>query len=113
MRVPHASRIEQALARRPARTAAFIAGDSELLQALRRGNVALCQALAARGNGKSAALEHDGTIIESHKQQGLPHDKGGRGFPPAAIDWAEQDVVAGSPSRRVSARKPGPARNAA
>lgn len=85
--------IEQARARRAPATIAFIVDDSELLKALGRVNVALCHALAAHGTSRRATLDHDATIIESHKRAALPHYKGGRGFQPAAVYWAEQDVV--------------------
>jgi hypothetical protein len=85
--------IEQARVRRAPGATAFIVDESELLQALGAINVALCHALAARGTSRRATLDHDATIIESHKQAALPHYKGGRGFQPAAVYWAEQDVV--------------------
>ena len=85
--------IDQARTRRAPGTTAFIPDESESLKALGRVNVALCHCLAARGNGCRATLDHDATIIESHKQAALPHYKGGRGFQPAAMYWAEQDVV--------------------
>lgn len=85
--------VEQARARRARGAIAFVPDDSELLQALGCVNVALCHALAEQGSCRRATLDHDATIIESHKQAALPHYKGGRGFQPSAIYWAEQDVV--------------------
>jgi hypothetical protein len=41
----------------------------------------------------SATLDLDATIIESHKRDALPHYKGGRGYQPTAVVWAEQDLV--------------------
>ncbi|MBI3178139.1 MAG: transposase, partial [Deltaproteobacteria bacterium] len=54
---------------------------------------------AARGNGHRATLDHDATIQESHKVQAHGHYKGGRGYQPAAIYWAEQDLVVGDEYR--------------
>jgi hypothetical protein len=85
--------VAQARARRSPGTSAFIVHESQLLEALGGVNVALCHALAARGTSRRATLDHDATIIESHKRAALPHYKGGRGFQPAAVYWAEQDVV--------------------
>jgi hypothetical protein len=40
-----------------------------------------------------ATLDLDVTLIESHKRDALPHYKGGRGYQPTAVLWAEQDLV--------------------
>ena len=70
-----------------------IPAESEQLIALATINIALCHAVAAQGNSKTATLDHDATIQESHKQQAMPHYKGGVGYQPVAMYWAEQDLV--------------------
>jgi hypothetical protein len=40
-----------------------------------------------------ATLDLDATVIESHKREARPHYKGGRGYQPTAVLWAEQDLV--------------------
>ncbi len=40
-----------------------------------------------------ATLDHHATIIESHKQEALPHYKGGRGYQPSYMVWAETGLV--------------------
>jgi len=85
--------IEQAMAARPRGTVAYIPEDSEPLVALASINVALCHAVAAQGKSVCATLDHDATIQESHKKQAMPHYKGGVGYQPVAVYWAEQDLV--------------------
>ncbi len=85
--------IVQAKSRLRPPAVAFIPAESEQLIALAAINTALCHAVAARGNSKTATLDHDATIQESHKQQAMPHYKGGVGYQPVAMYWAEQDLV--------------------
>ena len=66
---------------------------------LARINTALIHALAAQGSCTRATLDHDATIQESHKREALAHYKDGRGYPPSAIYWVEQDVVIGDEYR--------------
>ena len=42
---------------------------------------------------RRATLDLDATVIESHKREARPHYKGGRGYQPTAVLWAEQDLV--------------------
>lgn len=42
---------------------------------------------------KSATIDQDATIIESHKQSARPHYEGGRGYQPMVAVWAEADLV--------------------
>ena len=42
---------------------------------------------------RTATLDHDATIIESHNHAALPHYKGGRGYQPSLVVWAETDLV--------------------
>jgi len=71
---------------------AYIPAESPALQGLGRVNTARVQRVAAQGQGPKATLDHDATIRESHKREALPHDQGGRGYQPAALDWVEQDL---------------------
>jgi hypothetical protein len=48
---------------------------------------------------KKATLDHDATVIESHKKQAKAHYKGGVGYQPAAIYWCEADLVIGDEYR--------------
>ncbi|MBI3087044.1 MAG: transposase, partial [candidate division NC10 bacterium] len=85
--------ILQAQAARPAGQVAYIPAENAALQGLARVNTALVHQVAAQGRGTQATLDHGATLQESHKQQALPHYKGGRGYQPAAIYWVEQDLV--------------------
>ena len=85
--------IVQAQAQRAPGTVAYIAQEKEALQGLARVNVAFTHAVAAQGKSHKATLDHDATILESHKQEALAHYKGGRGYQPVAVYWAEQDLV--------------------
>jgi hypothetical protein len=40
-----------------------------------------------------ATLDLDATIIESHKRDAKAHYKGGRGYQPTAVLWAEEDLA--------------------
>ncbi len=40
-----------------------------------------------------ATLDHDATVIDSHKLEALPHYKGGRGYQPSYVVWAETGLV--------------------
>jgi len=85
--------IEQAKQRRPAGQEAYIPEENAALRGLGQVNVDLVHRVAAQGKCTRATLDHDATIQESHKRQAQPHYKGGRGYQPSAIYWAEQDLV--------------------
>lgn len=85
--------IEQAQRLRTAEQTAYIPKESGALERLSGCNVALVRAVAAHTGVKNATLDHDATIQESHKKQALAHYKGGRGYQPSAIHWAEHDLV--------------------
>lgn len=90
----HDSRlIEQAQQRRPPNTVAYIPEENAALAGLGRVNVEFVRRVTAQSTLKRATLDCDATIQESHKQEALPHYKGGRGYQPVAILWAEQDLV--------------------
>jgi hypothetical protein len=85
--------IAQAQAQRPAGEVAYIPAENAALQGLARVNTALVHRVAAQGKSPTATLDHDATILESHKREALPHYQGGRGYQPTAVVWAEQDLV--------------------
>ena len=85
--------IEQAQQRRPAGQVAYIPEQSAPLLRLSGCNVAFVRAVAKQTRVTQATLDHDATIQESHKKQSLPHDKGGRGYQPSVLHWAEHDLV--------------------
>jgi hypothetical protein len=85
--------IEQARRERAAGQVAYVPGENAALRGLAVVNRKLLEQVASRGTGKKATLDHDATIQESHKQQSLAHYKGGRGYQPSVIYWAEQDLV--------------------
>ena len=78
---------------------AFIPEENEALEGLARVQSALVAAVAAQGQGTVATLDHDATVVDSHKREALAHYKGGRGYQPAVIYWAEQDLVLGDEFR--------------
>jgi hypothetical protein len=85
--------LDQAQRDRPASQVAYIPKESATLLGLSRSFGMLIHELAERTNVTRATLDHDATIQESHKKMALAHDKGGRGYQPAAIYWGELDVV--------------------
>jgi len=85
--------IAAAQAARPPDRVAYIPAETPALQGLAQVNTALVHRVAAQGRPTAATLDHDATIQESHKREAWPHDQGGRGDQPAALYWAEQDLV--------------------
>ena len=85
--------IAQAQAERAPGAVAYIPRENAALRGLGQVNVAFTHAVAGRGKSHKATLDHDATILESHKQEALAHYKGGRGYQPAVVYWAEQDLV--------------------
>jgi hypothetical protein len=85
--------IEAARAELSGDRVAYIPEENAALQGLARVNLALVQRVAGQGKCTRATLDHDATIQESHKREAQPHYKGGRGYQPSAIYWAEQDLV--------------------
>lgn len=72
---------------------AYIVAENAPLQGLHRVNADLVQRVAVLRPCSTATLDHDATIQESHKQEALPHYKGGRGYQPSVIYWAEQGLA--------------------
>jgi hypothetical protein len=85
--------IAEAKARRKPDQQAYIPEENEPLKGLGRANVELTRRVAAEGRCRKATLDHDASVIESHKREALPHYKGGRGYQPSVILWVEQDLA--------------------
>ena len=83
---------EAQLAQRPGE-GAWIPEEPAALRALGAVNTELVHRAVGSGAAHRATLDLDATVIESHKREALPHYKGGRGYQPTAVLWAEQDLV--------------------
>lgn len=84
---------DEEMARRPPQQGAWIPRENDVLRVLHEVNVALVHRAASLQVPGRATLDLDATIIESHKRDALRHYKGGRGYQPVAVVWAEQDLV--------------------
>jgi len=84
---------EAQFASRPAAGVAWIPEETGELEALAAVNTVLVRRAASQTPVRRATLDLDATIIESHKRDALVHYKGGRGYQPTAVVWAEQDLV--------------------
>jgi len=91
--------IEEAKRRLVPGQVAYVPNENRALSALGRVNVALAKTVATKNKITRATLDHDATVIESRKQQAKAHYKGGRGYQPAVIYWAEADQVVGDEFR--------------
>jgi hypothetical protein len=87
----------------PADEASVIYPDSAALLGPSRVQEHIVAKMSQKRPQPVATLEMDATIIESHKQEALPHYKGGRGYQPSLVYWVEQDLVV-SHARRLCAR---------
>lgn len=77
---------------RPADEKSFVPPENEALRAL--DGVLRCSVeRIADANADTATIDHDGTIIESHKHGALVAYEGTRGYQPLVAVWAEQDLV--------------------
>lgn len=72
---------------------AWIPEENEALQGLAEVNRELVHRFVGTRQAARATLDLDATLIESHKREARPHYKGGRGYQPTAVLWAEQDLV--------------------
>jgi len=88
-------RVELAQRQRRGEELAYIPSESEALLALGRVNALLSRVVAEKNGISQATLDHDATVIESHKKQALRHYKGGRGYQPSVVYWCEADQVLG------------------
>ena len=77
---------------RPADKEAFVPPESAKLQALEQLNRTLVRR-AADPTTTTATIDHDGTIIESHKRDALVAYEGTRGYQPLIATWAEEHLV--------------------
>ena len=85
--------LEAARGERGPEQKAYIPRENAALLGLARVQAALVRRVAAEGKLRKATLDHDATILESHKREALAHYQGGRGYQPAAIYWTEEDLV--------------------
>jgi hypothetical protein len=77
---------------RPEKKKAWVPPESEGLRALD----AINRALILRGADRrvtEATIDHDGTIVESHRREAKVAYEGTRGFQPLLAVWAEQELV--------------------
>jgi hypothetical protein len=79
-------------AQRPAK-GAWIPTESDHLAGLHSVNAELVRRATAVRRPRRATLDLDATVIESHKRDAKAHYKGGRGYQPTAVLWAEEDLV--------------------
>lgn len=77
---------------RPADEKSFVPAENEALRALDEVLVASVSRIADPA-GDTATIDHDGTIIESHKADAQVAYEGTRGYQPLVAVWAEQDLV--------------------
>jgi hypothetical protein len=81
-----------AQAARPPDEESFVPAESAPLRAL--GEILdLSVERIAEGVADTATIDHDGTIIESHKHGAQVAYEGTRGYQPLVAVWAEQDLV--------------------
>lgn len=85
--------IEDAKAKRKPDQIAYIPEENTALRGLGRVSVEFVRRVVQPQSPKQATLDHDATIQECHKQTALPHYKGGRGYQPSAIVWAEYGLA--------------------
>jgi hypothetical protein len=85
--------IKEAQASRKEGQIAYIPKENDALRALGECGEELVKRVTVKRKSKKATLDLDATIQESHKKEALPHYKGGRGYQPSVIYWAEEDLV--------------------
>jgi len=83
---------ESEMRNRPAE-GAWIPEENGALQALAEVHREMVHRIVAPTTARRATLDLDATVIESHKREARAHYKGGRGYQPTAVLWAEQDLV--------------------
>ena len=77
---------------RPPDEASWVPPENGPLAALADINVALVERAADRKT-TTATIDHDGTIIESHKRTATVAYEGTKGYQPLVALWAEQDLI--------------------
>lgn len=83
----------EAQAARKPNQVAYIPEENQALRELAAVNEGFVHRVARLSTCTQATLDHDATILESHKREALPHYQGGRGYQPVIVYWAEQDLV--------------------
>jgi hypothetical protein len=87
-------KLQEAQQRLGSDQASYIVGESRRLQGLGRVNTDLVRELGRRcADQKTATIDVDGTIIESHKREALKTYEGEKGYQPVVALWAEMDVI--------------------
>jgi hypothetical protein len=71
----------------------YVPEENAALRGLAEVTTGFACAAADPARSRSATLDHDATVIESHKENAKAHYKGGRGYQPVAVLWAEQDLA--------------------
>lgn len=84
--------------KRPAGEASWVPPESEPLAALADINVTLVERASDRRT-TTGTIDHDGTIIEAHKQGATVAYEGTRGYQPLVAVWAEEDLIVGDEFR--------------
>ncbi len=79
-------------ARKPGEVA-YIPKENEALTSLGKICEEFVREVVKSLKPKVATLDHDATIQEAHKQDALFHYKGGQGYQPSAILWAELNLA--------------------
>lgn len=77
---------------RPADVLSWVPPESKPLEQLAAINRVLVERTASR-DATTATIDHDGTIIESHKREAQLAYEGTRGYQPLVAVWAEQDLL--------------------
>lgn len=77
---------------RPAGELSWVPPESEALLSLHEVNRALVARAASR-DATTATIDHDGTLIESHKDEATRTYEGFRGYQPLVALWAEEGLV--------------------
>jgi hypothetical protein len=77
---------------RPAEKKAFVPPESANLKALEAINTEMVRRGAAPSS-TVATIDHDGTIIEAHKEGAKVAYEGTRGYQPLLATWAEEELI--------------------
>ena len=77
---------------RPKGETSWVPPESAPLSALGEVNEELV-ARAVDSEARTATIDHDGTVIESHKQGATLAYEGTRGYQPLVAVWAEEDLI--------------------
>ena len=72
---------------------AFIPASNEHLQSLQQVNLDMLKFVQQKSPKKTATLDMDATLIETHKRQSLCCYKGYKAYQPLNVYWFEQDIV--------------------